>query len=358
MTPAPVPGAAVTQFAVIDALLAGAYESGLRVAAARSIGDFGLGCVDHLGGEVVIVGGEAIECTLDGPPAAMDDDDILPFAIVCRFPDVPRVGLGEQDFAGFAASVEGLLTSRNLFHAVRFDGVLSEVRVRITPRQHHRFPRLAEVTSHQVETVARDIRGTVVGFWTPAIYQGIAVAGLHLHFLSEDRSIGGHLLDLAAESGDLPGGGLRSADGRPVPPHRTHPRRGPSHRRGRGRCGGIRRGTVLIPNASEAGAHLGRRRKIELFTRWPPVATPAVADRVGEPRSRSGCAENRKSVLIRYAMSRSGSVRETDAGGRSRADLLLVREKHCRPWLNKIVCGLIFYESLCSADASATARRS
>ena len=106
MTPSPVPGAAVTQFAVIDALLAGAYESGLRVAEARSIGDFGLGCVDHLGGEVVIVDGETIECTLDGPPVAMEDDDILPFAIVCRFPDVPRIGLGEQDFAGFAASVE------------------------------------------------------------------------------------------------------------------------------------------------------------------------------------------------------------------------------------------------------------
>ena len=57
----------------------------------------------------------------------MDDDDILPFAIVCRFPEVPRVGLGEQDFAGFAATVEGALTSRNLFHAVRFDGVMSEV---------------------------------------------------------------------------------------------------------------------------------------------------------------------------------------------------------------------------------------
>jgi acetolactate decarboxylase len=203
MTSSPVPGAAVTQFAVIDALLAGAYESGLRVAEARSIGDFGLGCVDHLGGEVIIIDGDAIECTLDGPPVAMDDDDILPFAIVCRFPDVPRVGLGEQDFAGFAASVEGALTSRNLFHAVRFDGVLSEVRVRVTPRQHHPFPRLAEVTSHQVETLAGYTRGTVVGFWTPAIYQGIAVAGLHLHFLSEDRRIGGHVLDLTAEYGDL-----------------------------------------------------------------------------------------------------------------------------------------------------------
>ncbi len=264
MTPSPVPGAAVTQFAVIDALLAGAYESGLRVAEARSIGDFGLGCVDHLGGEVVIVDGEAIECTLDGPPVAMDDDDILPFAIVCRFPEVPRVGLGEQDFAGFEASVEGALTSRNLFHAVHFDGVLSEVRVRVTPRQQHPFPRLAEVTSHQVETVARDIRGTVVGFWTPAIYQGIAVAGLH-HPLPKRGSQ--HRRTRARPRRPLrrpPCGGLRSlrpasADRRPVPPHGTHPRRGPSHRRGRGRCGGIRRGTVLTPNLSEAGAHLVRR---------------------------------------------------------------------------------------------------
>lgn len=199
----PDPSDALTQFAVLDALLAGAYESGLPVAEARSIGDFGLGCVDHLGGEVVILDGAVIECTLDGPPVVMDDDEILPFAIVCRFPDLAPVGVKDQDLAGFTASVEGELTSRNLFHAVRFDGVLAEVRVRITPRQHHPLPALAEVTSHQVETVKRAVRGTLVGFWTPAIYQGIAVGGLHLHFLSDDRSFGGHVLDLAVDAGDL-----------------------------------------------------------------------------------------------------------------------------------------------------------
>ncbi|MGW9182536.1 acetolactate decarboxylase [Agromyces sp. NPDC055661] len=202
-TPIHQTDAAVTQFAVLDALLAGAYESGIRVDEATAIGDFGLGCVDHLGGEVVILDGSAIECTLDGPPVVMGGDEILPFAIVCRFPDMPAADLLERDFAGFAASVEGRLASRNLFHAVRFDGVLSDVRVRVTPRQHHPFPRLADVTSQQVETVARGIRGTVVGFWTPAIYQGIAVAGLHLHFLSEDRGLGGHVLDLAVDAGEL-----------------------------------------------------------------------------------------------------------------------------------------------------------
>ena len=42
---------------------------------------------------------------------------------------------------------------------------------------------------------------------------------------------------------------------------------------------------------------------------------------------------------------------EADAGGRRRAERLLVREKHCRSWLSKIICGVIFYETVCKADA-------
>jgi hypothetical protein len=37
---------------------------------------------------------------------------------------------------------------------------------------------------------------------------------------------------------------------------------------------------------------------------------------------------------------------EADAGGRRRAGRLLAREKHCRSWLSKIICGVIFYDSL------------
>ena len=104
------------------------------------------------------------------------------------------------------------------------------------------------MTSHQVETVARDIRGTVVGFWTPAIYQGIAVAGLHLHFLSEDRSIGGHVLDLAAESGGPHVAAFARFDLH-LPTDDLFLRTELSHSEDHcivavGRCGGIRRGTV------------------------------------------------------------------------------------------------------------------
>src|SRR6185312_1931539 len=70
------------------------------------------------------------------------------------------------------------------------------VRIRVTPRQQHPFRPLAEVTAGQIETTLTDVRGTLVGFWAPAIYQGITVAGLHIHFLADDRSVGGHVLDV------------------------------------------------------------------------------------------------------------------------------------------------------------------
>jgi acetolactate decarboxylase len=84
---------------------------------ARS-GDFGLGCVDHLGGEVVIVDGEAIECTLDGPPLAMDDDDILRLRSCANFLRSRESAWASSTSRASAIFVEGALLSRNLFHAL------------------------------------------------------------------------------------------------------------------------------------------------------------------------------------------------------------------------------------------------
>lgn len=186
----------MTQFAVLDALLAGAYESGIPVSDVRGLGDFGIGCCDHLGGEVIVLDGEVFECTVGEPPDRMQDAQILPFVDVCRFAATSSLEIEDTDLTALTARVEGALLSRNLFHAVRLDGVFTSVRVRVTPRQEHPFRPLAEVTSGQIETVLSGVSGSLVGFWSPAIYQGITVAGLHVHFLAEDRSVGGHVLDV------------------------------------------------------------------------------------------------------------------------------------------------------------------
>ncbi|WP_295838424.1 acetolactate decarboxylase [uncultured Microbacterium sp.] len=193
----------MTQFAVLDALLDGVYSQGVSAAEARTFGDIGVGCCEGLGGEVVIVDGSIFECTADGPPRPMTDDETLPFVDVCALGDPVAEPVAAGDLAALRGEIERRLLSRNLFHAVRVDGVLERVRTRVTRRQKPPYRPLADVAAEQIETQSEDVAGVLVGFWMPQIYQGVTVAGLHLHFLSADRSIGGHVLDVVVEEGAL-----------------------------------------------------------------------------------------------------------------------------------------------------------
>ena len=67
--------------------------------------------------------------------------------------------------------------------------------------QHPPYPPLAEVTKHQTEWHLPAARGTVVGFRFPDSVAGVEVPGHHLHFLSDDKRHGGHVLDLTMLTG-------------------------------------------------------------------------------------------------------------------------------------------------------------
>jgi acetolactate decarboxylase len=69
------------------------------------------------------------------------------------------------------------------------------MRTRSVPSQSKPYPPLQQVTQNQPEFAMQDVAGTIVGFRSPAYVKGINVPGYHLHFLSDDRSRGGHILN-------------------------------------------------------------------------------------------------------------------------------------------------------------------
>ena len=87
-----------------------------------------------------------------------------------------------------------LLPSPNIFYAIRIEGSFAEIKVRSVPRQENYRP-LAEVAKDQPVFNYKGIEGTLVGFYTPAFMGSVSVPGMHLHFLSADRTLGGHLLE-------------------------------------------------------------------------------------------------------------------------------------------------------------------
>lgn len=63
------------------------------------------------------------------------------------------------------------------------------------PKQEPPYTRLIDSARRQPEETREDIKGTIIGFFTPELFHGIGSAGFHIHFANDDRNFGGHVLD-------------------------------------------------------------------------------------------------------------------------------------------------------------------
>lgn len=82
---------------------------------------------------------------------------------------------------------------------MRLDGVFKSVTVRTAAGQKEPRQGLLEVGKNQVAFTFENVRGTMICFRQPHYLQGIGVAGDHLHFITDDRKRGGHVLALETD---------------------------------------------------------------------------------------------------------------------------------------------------------------
>jgi acetolactate decarboxylase len=192
---------AAFQAATIDALLHGHYEGDLDIATLVRHGDLGLGTVDHLDGELIVVDREAWSARVDGSLRRVPDDERTPFAVVTPFrPDVEVAVEGPLEHDALLALIDD--NARDAAHAVRVDGVI-DVHARSVPRQEPPYRPLAEVVREQHVFDLRGLEGTLVGFRFPTVAQGVEVPGYHLHAIAADRSAGGHVLRCRLQRGTV-----------------------------------------------------------------------------------------------------------------------------------------------------------
>lgn len=187
------------QASTIGALLDGAFDGNLSFAELAEHGDLGLGTLNHLDGEMIALDGEFFRADVDGAVNRVAATERTPFAVVTRFdPEVEARIEGPLSHAELLARLDALVPPGTSSCAVRLDGDFELVRARSVPPQHPPYRPLAEVVADQHVFELAEVAGTMLGFRFPAYVEGIEVAGYHLHFISEDRSRGGHVLDSRA----------------------------------------------------------------------------------------------------------------------------------------------------------------
>ena len=185
------------QASTIWALLDGAFEGDLSFAELAEHGDLGLGTLNHLDGEMIAIDGEFFRADVDGNATRIGPEERTPFAVVTAFEPTADERLPEEETSHEAllARLDELAPPDASSCAVRLDGRFELVRARSVPRQEPPYRPLTEVVADQHVFELREVEGTMLGFRFPAYVEGIEVAGYHLHFISADRSRGGHVLD-------------------------------------------------------------------------------------------------------------------------------------------------------------------
>jgi acetolactate decarboxylase len=201
-TPKGQPLDRITQVSVINALMIGRYDGVATIGEVLRDGDFGLGTLDHLDGELIILDGRAYQVRGDGVVADVGPEATTPFAVVTPFDEdgafaCPKV----SSLTELEARLDEALPQANAFVAVRIDGVLDSATLRSVHRQEPPYRPLAEVAESQSVWSRRDISGTLLGVRSPAWVGGLTVPGYHWHFLSDDRKVGGHVLDCRPAEG-------------------------------------------------------------------------------------------------------------------------------------------------------------
>lgn len=184
------------QVSLLDALLAGDYYGSLSVGELLRHGDTGLGTFQDLDGEMVVSGGVVYQIDMQGAPHAMPPQTMTPFAQVSFFdPDLTLTPPAGLDFPGLKKWLPTQLPSPNLFYMVRVRGRFQAITARSVPKQKPPYPPLLSVVkSGQAVFHWSELDGELVGFISPAYAKGTGAPGWHLHFLSADKSKGGHLL--------------------------------------------------------------------------------------------------------------------------------------------------------------------
>jgi len=187
----------IFQTAPFQSLSVGVYDGLFQFASLKAHGDFGLGTLNALDGEMVCVDNAFYQIRQDGKVLPVPDSARTPFAVMTFFDEDQRIeAVNAGSLAELGRIIDRIRPTKNLFYALRIDGTFDYIKVRSVPPQKKPYRPLAEAVKDQAVFEYKEISGTLVGFWAPSFAGKVSVPGYHFHFISTARDSGGHVLDL------------------------------------------------------------------------------------------------------------------------------------------------------------------
>lgn len=193
------------QVATLQSLMAGNYDGFVTVEELAQKGDIGLGTFDSVDGEMIVLDGTVYQARYDGTVQEAPRTLGVPFASVTFFDcdtttTISKITNLQQLMQQLTQTVEQ--RGKNLIYAVRIDiDNCDTLLVRSELPQQKPYRPLAEaLATDQREFTYQNISGTIVAVYFPSFYTSQNTPGWHCHFISADRTKGGHMLNIATST--------------------------------------------------------------------------------------------------------------------------------------------------------------
>lgn len=197
------------QVSTLNALMLGNLYGVISTKELLENGNFGLGTFEGVDGELIVLDGTAYNGQADGTARKCTDSEKVAFAAVCRFSEkikkytINDIGSLKDLRRTMTQLIEEQYKNKNVFYIVKIKAHMNYVKVRSCYKEKEPYRTLMAVTSSQVKYEYNDISGDIVGVFCPNYVDKLNMPGWHFHFISEDKTKGGHLLDVSLKKADI-----------------------------------------------------------------------------------------------------------------------------------------------------------
>ena len=194
-------GDTLYQVALLQSLVQGYYDGIVTVEELKRHGDTGIGTFEGVNGEMIVLDGTVYQAVADGSIAIPSEEETIPFSNVTFFDVDETLALsGIADMAALQGAMNGVVNDlgANCFYMVKIEGTFDSIKVRSEYKQEKPYRALdVALAEDQTEFDYEDIHGTIVGLYCPDYMGDLNSVGWHFHFINEDRTRGGHVLQVS-----------------------------------------------------------------------------------------------------------------------------------------------------------------
>ena len=196
------------QVATLQSLALGYSRGVITVEELLTHGDIGLGTYEDVNGEMILLEGHCFRAREDGSVIEVAPETGVPFCAVSFLQGARRFDIGPLNSV---AELKQLLDVKieedfglNSMHMVRIDGFFPRIDARSESAYRSHHVELKDVLAMtQKDFFFENISGSLICVYFPDYMDGINAPGWHFHFISDDRTRGGHVFELVMERGTV-----------------------------------------------------------------------------------------------------------------------------------------------------------